>query len=200
MKMAICVPVPLRAVKLFPVHKMMDKWSKKLTLSSNFEQLEQNEFAIYSHKTHKLGSRHKTLYVESAISKSVKIEAPCMLQLLLQKAWSMLFMPPCSKGRWCIPKGCLEARGCWFASNAQAIFPLGNRTSTCRSTHPQGWRPNRHAGWFALLALCFCRKLAKICFPSWSSPERENWRIFQFLQGLKHEHVSIFFSKYCLTP
>ena len=66
-------------MKVFPVHtEMLDKWLKKPTLSPNFEQLVQNEFAIYIRTlTHKLGSRHKTLYVERAIiSKSVKIEAP----------------------------------------------------------------------------------------------------------------------------
>ena len=51
-------------------------WLKKPTLTPNFEQLVQNELVTYSHITHKLGSRHKTLYGKSAISKSMKIEAP----------------------------------------------------------------------------------------------------------------------------
>ena len=62
------------ALELFPLHtEMMDKWRKKPTLSPNFEQIVQNEFAIlYPHKTQKLGStRHET-----PKTKSVKIEAP----------------------------------------------------------------------------------------------------------------------------
>ena len=66
-----------QALKVFPVHsEMMDKWLKKPTLSPNIEQLVQNEFTMYSNKTHDLNSRLKTLYGESVIYKFVKIEAP----------------------------------------------------------------------------------------------------------------------------